>query len=145
MSIYQNVKAKQLQARKDKQHPVYVATLTTLIGESSKLSKDSHGGDPTDAEMIVTIKKFLKNISETLSHLDKNSEENLHLTTEKNQLEEFLPKQLSKEEIRLLIIGNGFDLADKKIMGSIMSFFKANHAGLYDAKLVQEVIKELQV
>ena len=53
-------------------------------------------------------------------------------------LEKFLPKMMSKEEIKAEIE----KLADKSI-GAVMKHFKTNFAGKCDMRDVQEVLKNL--
>ena len=50
----------------------------------------------------------------------------------------YLPKMLSKEEIREVILS-----LDDKSIPNVMKHFKANYNGKCDMRLVQEVLKEI--
>lgn len=137
MSLYLKVKNDQVEARKANDG-VKKNLLTTLLGEASTIAKDSHGGTPSDQEMIATMKKFMNNIDLLLSH----SPGNYQAILEKSILVRYLPKQMSEEEITKEI--KKFDLTDPKIVGIIMTHFKTNFAGTYDGKLVSDLIKKLK-
>lgn len=137
--LYKKIKEDYLDARWNKDSDK-ISLLTTLIGESSKLSKDSHGGEPTDSEMIKTVKKFINNLDELLSY----QSDNIVAKKEKSILELYLPKQMSEEDIRLALVSSGIDLSDKKSIGLVMNHFKKSYEGLYDSKLVMKVLKEIQ-
>lgn len=139
MSLFSTIKINQLEARKAN-NGVAASVLTTLLGEAGKVGKDARNGDPNDAEVIATIKKFVKNIDDLLSH----SPGNFNAILEKSILVRYLPKQLSDAEIKQIMINEKFDFADKKVIERVMTFFKTNHTGLYDAKVVTQLIKEFQ-
>ena len=71
MTILESVKKAQLQARKEKR-AVDASTLTTLIGEAEMIGKNDGNRASTDAEVVTVIKKFVKNIDETLTILSKD-------------------------------------------------------------------------
>jgi uncharacterized protein YqeY len=80
----------------------------------------------------------MKNESDNKSKINE-------LQNEIHWLRLFLPVQMTKEDISNVI--RNFiadkDLTDKRLMGSIMSHFKSNYAGLYDSKTLTEIIKEI--
>lgn len=139
MTMFLKLKNDQLEARKAK-NGIAASLLTTLIGEAAKIGKDTQNDDPTDTQVVATIKKFIKNIDELLQH----SPGNFQAISEKAILVRYLPKQIEEAEIRHILTNNGFDYSDKKVVASIMSHFKANYEGQYDAKLVSALIKEYQ-
>lgn len=139
MSLFSTIKINQLEARKAN-NGVAASVLTTLLGEAGKVGKDARNGDPNDAEVIATIKKFVKNIDDLLTH----SPGNFNAILEKSILVRYLPKQLSDAEIKQIMINEKFDFTDKKVIERVMTFFKTNHTGLYDAKVVSQLIKEFQ-
>ncbi|HET8685875.1 MAG TPA: GatB/YqeY domain-containing protein [Methanosarcina sp.] len=140
MSLFAQIKKDQLEARKSKDG-VASSLLTTLIGEAGAVGKKERNGDPTDSEVTATIKKFIKNIDELLTH----SPGNFQAISEKAILVRYLPKQLTETEIRHIIQQEKFDFTDKKVTGVVMGFFKTNYEGQYDAKIVSQLIKEFQV
>ena len=62
----------------------------------------------------------------------------LSLTNQIEVIKKYLPKLLSAEEIKEILIG----LEDKSIP-SVMRYFKTNYAGKVDMRLVQETLKSL--
>lgn len=67
MSLIEQIKAKNLEARKAKLTAV-VNVLTPLIGEAEMVGKNA-GHPVTDAEVVQMIKKFIKNLDETITAL----------------------------------------------------------------------------
>ena len=123
--------------------------LITLISEIERIGFDDGKRKTTDAEAVSVINKFIKNANVTIDLLMKNESDNKskinELQNEIHWLRLFLPVQMTKEDISNVI--RNFiadkDLTDKRLMGSIMSHFKSNYAGLYDSKTLTEIIKEI--
>jgi uncharacterized protein YqeY len=91
----------------------------------------------TAEDELKIVRKFLKNIDETLA-LDIPEETKSKLKTEKEILEHYLPKQLSREEIDKVVselVGQG------KTMKDIMPYFKEHYSGQYDGRTVSEIVK----
>ena len=109
--------------------------LSTLYAEMFTQSKS---GKPfTEEDSVKIIKKFIKNTDETLS-FDIPEDARKKYSIEKQILESYLPKQMTKEEIEKEVdrlIGEG------KVMRDIMAFFKENHSGRYDGKTVNEIVR----
>ena len=112
--------------------------LSTLYAEIFTLSKS--GKELTEDDEIKIIKKFIKNIDETLS-LEITDEQKSKLNSEKEILETYLPKQLSKEETEKIVDEM---LLQGKVMKDIMAFFKENYTGRYDGRTVSEIIRAKQ-
>lgn len=146
MSLIQQIKTAQLNARKQRK-TVVASTLTTLIGEAEMVGKNDGNRDVTDQEVIATIKKFIKNLDETIrvagDYRDGDAVD--RAWTEKEALEQFLPNQLSEDELRAamqsLITQNG--LSGPKAMGVLMKELKAGYEGLYDGAVASKLAKEL--
>jgi uncharacterized protein YqeY len=112
--------------------------LSILYSEIFTLSKS--GKELTEDDEIKIIKKFIKNIDETLS-LEITEEQKLKLSSEKEILESYLPKQLSKEEIEKIVDEM---ISQGKVMKDIMAYFKDNYAGRYDGRTVSETVRAKQ-
>jgi uncharacterized protein YqeY len=112
--------------------------LSTLYSEMFTQSKN---GKPfTEDDSIKIIKKFIKNTDETLS-FDIPEDARKKYTTEKQVLESYLPKQMSKEEIEKEVTQL---MSEGKAMKDIMAYFKENHSGIYDGKTVSDIVKAKQ-
>jgi len=112
--------------------------LSTLYAELFTLSKS--GKELTEEDEIKAIKKFIKNADETLT-LDIPDEQKIKFKSEKEILEFYLPQQLGKDEIEIIVSS----MLDKnKIMKYIMTYFKENYQGRYDGKIVNEIVRAKQ-
>ena len=144
MPLIQTIKSAQIAARK-KRDSITASLLTTLIGEAEMVGKNANR-EVTDQEVVATIKKFIKNIDETLKVLDGTGIDAVKVDVaraEKTILEQFLPKQLSEAEIRALI-SDFLDVGETRPnMGEVMKHMKSNYDGQYDGKVVSRIAGEL--
>ena len=109
--------------------------LSTLYGEMFTQSKS---GKPfTEEDEIKIIRKFIKNADETLA-LDVPEDTKAKLRIEKEILEVYLPKQLSRDEIDKIVTKM---VSQGKTVKEIMPFFKEKYQGMYDGRTVNEIIK----
>jgi uncharacterized protein YqeY len=107
--------------------------LTTLLGELEGNAKRS-GTDITDDMVIQTCKKFVAANLEVIA-LDNNVEQ---LTGENVILSGFIPKQLTEEELYVIIAA-----LKPTNLGTVMQHLKANHHGLYNGKLAANVANHI--
>ena len=112
--------------------------LSTLYAEIFTLSKS--GKELTEDDEIRIIKKFIKNIDETLA-LEITEEQKTRLNSEKEILESYLPKQLGKEETEKIVDEM---ISQGKVMKDIMAYFKENYTGRYDGRTVSEIVRAKQ-
>jgi len=111
--------------------------LSTLYSEIFTLSKS--GKELTNDDELKIIRKFMKNIDETLS-FEIPAETRSKLETEKKILTAYLPQQLGNEEIENIVKEM---VSAGKTMKEIMPYFKENYTGRYDGKTVSETVKRL--
>ena len=104
------------------------------------IENKAKGVETTDADVIGIIQKTVKELVEEAENYAKvgNTEEQQNVLAQKSAVEKFLPKMMSKEEIKAEML----TLPDKSI-GSVMKHFKQNFAGKCDMRDVQEVLKSL--
>lgn len=138
MTLLSTIRKDQLQARKDRD-AVKTKLLTTLIGEAAIIGKNDGGRETTDKEVVDVVKKFIKNIDETLK-----VRENEDLVVERSVLETYLPPQLSDEQLVDIIDRYITDLgiADMRGMGAVMGKLKQNWDGNYDGSRASGFVKE---
>jgi uncharacterized protein YqeY len=129
MALIDQIKADQLAARKERR-ALAAALLTTLLGEVGIVAKNAGRTDATDEEVIATVKKFIKN-NESIPDGARNVTSH---DAELHTLEEYLPKQLTRDELVAIKATGTF--ANK---GEWMKHLKENYAGRYDGKLASEV------
>jgi uncharacterized protein YqeY len=135
--LMENIKKDMMSAKKDKD-TLKANLLSTLYSEIFTLSKS--GKPMTEEDSVKVIKKFIKNADDTLA-LDIPAESKEKYRKEKEILESYLPKQLSKEEIDNHVTRM---LSEGKQMKDIMQYFKENYSGMYDGRAVNEAVKSKQ-
>lgn len=140
MSLLQQIKNDQLAARKAKES-VRASLLTTLLGEATAVGKNDGNRETIDAETVAVIKKFLKNISETLAHRENDQT----LIEERDILKAYLPKQLSSEELidAIQLIIDEHDLEGPRSMGVVMKELKAKYDGQFEGRVASETAKDM--
>jgi uncharacterized protein YqeY len=109
--------------------------LSTLYSEMFTQSKN--GRQMKEEDEIKIIRKFIKNADDTIA-LDVPEETKNKLRTEKEILEHYLPKQLSRDEIDKIVTEM---VSEGKTVKEIMPYFKEKYSGMYDGKTVNEIIK----
>lgn len=104
--------------------------LSTIIGELTSNAKMIDGKKVvTDDEVIAHLKKYVKNLEETLSHKEVPS-----IREELNYVATLLPKQLSEGELR--------EIWEKfSNLGEYMKHLKENYFGQYDGKVASQIAK----
>lgn len=144
MTLMQKIRVLQLEARKaGKATPS--ALYTTLLGEAAKIGKDDGNRDTTDAEVTALVKKFVKNIDETIAAISRNNGDASRQQVERQLLEALLPTQLTEEEltahITAIVAGLQSTGVDNPKMGDVMKVLKQRFDGQYDGKLASTIIK----
>jgi uncharacterized protein YqeY len=137
MSLITEIKADQITARKNRNAPM-ASLLTTLIGEAEMVGKNA-GREVLDAEVVATIKKFIKNIDETIKALGADDIRAQNAMDEKVVLEHYLPKQMTESELRAHV--EEIVLTEGLNMGKIMGVLKGRFEGRYDGKMASAVVK----
>ena len=77
--------------------------LSTLVAEAVMVGKNDGNRETTDAETVAMIKKFLKNVNETLTLMEEVGKDKTQVLREKEILESLLPKQLDEAELAKII------------------------------------------
>lgn len=139
--IIDEINKANIQAFKEKN--TTIREIISIIKSKAKLievDKRTKGEQLTDADVANLIQKLIKELAETVENYRK-----VNNTAEAEVLEEqiafcksFLPKSLSKDEIKNIIL----NLEDKSIP-AVMKHFKANYTGAVDMRDVQDVLKSL--
>jgi len=119
--------------------------LVTLYAESAKVGKDKRNGTTTDDEVIAMVKKFIANATETARYLRERNQEDTVLQREIQILTEYLPSQLDKDSLEIIIKSflTENNLSGVKAVGPTMAYLKNTYSGQYDGKMASEIIKSL--
>ena len=139
MSLLQRIKSDQVTARKEK-NAISTSLLTTLLGEASMIGKNDGNRESTDAEVIAVIKKFIKNIDESLKVKPDKV-----LPLEKMLLEGYLPQQITGTQLEMTIQGIIVSVGAESVrdMGKVMKVLKDSYDGRYDGREASTFVKEL--
>lgn len=126
-------------------YPATATLLTTLYSEAQMVGKNDGNRDTTDAEVVATIKKFVKNIDETLKNLPETDPRYEAAKMEREVLSFYLPKQMTEEDLRTAIgeIITSKNLSTPKDMGIVMKELKAEFDGQFDGKAASQLAREL--
>ena len=139
--ILEEINKANVQAFKDKN--TLVKDIISVIKSRAKLlevEKRTKGEVVTDADMSSLIQKLIKELTEAVDNYKKvsNTQEVENLQKQIDFCKAFLPKSLSKDEIKTIIL----ELEDKSVP-SVMKHFKTNYAGAVDMREVQEILKSI--
>lgn len=100
-----------------------------------------------DDKIIEIIAKETKKRKDSLGDYEKSGREDLiaQVKEEINILQEYLPKQLSKEEIQVIVkqIIEEVGATSIKDMGKVMSAAKQKIGAAADGRTINEVVKEI--
>ena len=142
MSLLHKIKDDSLAARKDRD-VIKSALLTTLYSEAAMVGKNNGNHETTDAEVIAVVKKFIKGNDEVIQNVTDQARHEIALQ-EKALLLAYLPKQLSDDELRVIVGALVETLTDRSIKqtGKIMAELKAKYSGQYDGAAASKIIKE---
>lgn len=143
MSLLQQIKTAQLSSRKARDE-IATKVLTTLIGEAEAIGKNAGNRPTTDSEVVALVKKFIKNIDETLG-LIKHPEAVAGLQREREIVSAYLPTQMSNEQLRGVIaqLSDELNAHTLRDMGKVMKALKERHDGQYDGAAASALIKEV--
>ena len=144
MSIVTAIRSTRLQALKNRE-ALKLSTLSVLLGDIE--NKFTGGEIIHDEAVIAIIKKFISNNNETIKQLEEKYataelDSISKLNKENEVLTEFLPKQLTQDEIRAILVLYINENPTTNI-GELMKFMKTQYAGLYDGSQVSNLAKEL--
>jgi uncharacterized protein len=113
-----------------------VNAIRVIMGEFPRLNKLA-GELPTDDEVLKILKGLKKNEEIVLEKLNKT--ESVYL----NVVEGYLPKMMSKEEIKAFILSSGINLKGGENVGQITGKLMKDLKGKAEGSLVKEVLTEM--
>ena len=139
--ILEQINKANVQAFKEKN--TLVKDIISIIKARAKLlevEKRVSGAVLTDNDIMQLIQKLIKELQESQENYKKvdNMQEVENLQKQIEFCKTFLPKALSKDEIKKIILA----MEDRSIP-NVMKHFKTNYAGSCDMREVQEVLKTI--
>ncbi len=139
--ILEQIKAANIEAIKTKDQTaraLYSVLLNKLKLE--EINKRQAGASLTDGDAAHILQKASKELCEERDNYAKvgNKEMAEEISKQIALVEKYLPKMLSREEIKNIILS----LSDRSVP-AVMKHFKQNYQGACDMRLVSEVLKEV--
>ena len=111
------------------------------------MAKTSPGApqELTDGDIQKIIQKLVKQRKDSADQYSAAGRPELadNELAEMAIMEEYLPKQMTEEEIRKVIMGLMVRSDVQYNMGLVMKYFKENYSGQYDGKMVSIIAKEI--
>lgn len=141
--LIEKIQADSLEARKAGETE-QARLLVTLYAEAVRVGKDDGNRATTDEEVQTVIRKFLKNIRDTLTVLPADRAEARRVAEwEKTVLEAYLPRQAGETELRAYIaeVVATLPVKSSKQMGTVMGALKQKFDGNYDGSLASTLVK----
>lgn len=114
--------------------------VSTLKGLKASLESNSKDKNPkTELQVVVQYKNMLnKSLDQYVGKFDKMKEINKEITV----VSEYLPKEMTKDEVLSLINEVKSKLGDKANMGVIMKTLKPKTEGRFNGKELSLLVKE---
>lgn len=140
MELKAQINSDFIQAMKDKNEKVKM-TLRMLKSKITEAEKKSGSVDLTDAQIVAIIGTYGKQLNDTINQAPGTA----LATSSQAELEiiaKYLPKQMTEDEIREKVMLTLDINNPKQTLGIVMSFFKTNYAGQYDAKVLKSIVDE---
>lgn len=141
MSLLETIRTDALEARKNSD-PVAKNLLITLLSEAEMVGKNAGNRESTDEETTVVIRKFLKNINETLApERVLAGSYRLKLEVERDILNRYVPQELTRDALRAAIlaeVGTGLTVKDT---GRVKAVLEAKYPGQVSGKVLSDVLK----
>ncbi len=139
--IIEEIKKANIQALKDRDQNLR-SVYSVLINKHMQavVNARANGSEVTDVDMVKIIQKTIKELDEEAENYKKvgNMTEYENIGLQKQAIEKYLPKMLSEDEIRAIIM-----TLDDKTVPSVMRHFKTNYNGKCEMKTVSDVLKSL--
>ena len=124
-------------------------TLRLIISaiKDLKIAKKHREGNLKDPDVIVILKKMVKQRNDSCEAYKKAGREDL-LKNEKREIEvinQFLPKQLGEEETKKICSEaiKKVDAKSMRDMGKVMGILKSNHGNVLDFSEVSKILKDI--
>lgn len=137
--IEEQIKKSNIEAMKNKDtvaRGFYSVIMNKVLLE--KIAKGDRNQMLPDADMSNILQKTIKELNDEKVNYEKvgNAEEVSRISRQIEIASSYLPKMLSREEIKSII-----DSLEDKSVPTVMKHFKANFNGQVDMRLVQEILK----
>ena len=146
MSLLQEIKEDQKNSRFQRD-VIRSNLLTTLYSEAAMVGFNDGRRESTDAEVMATIKKFVKNLTESLQAAKGSESMEAVMNREMEILVSYLPTQLSEAQLTDIIsnIVTAMESPSAKDMGKVMTILKQQYDGQFDGKVASQLVKNILI
>lgn len=144
MTIVTQLTADTLQARKDRSPDATL--LVTMGSDIASLAKNDGNRQPTDADAVKVLRKFLGGMQETLD-LTKDAGRRAEISRQMGVLQAYLPDQLEGPELEAAIDAAAAQAGVEvtlRNLSAILQVMSQNHPSRVDGKAVSVVVKNRQ-
>ena len=111
------------------------------------IGKNVGNRSPSDDEVTLIIKKFVKNLDENLRLAEKNEDIDRYdsAEAEKSVLVDYLPKQLNEQELTDVInqLISEWPISISFGIGNLLSRLKLKYNGCYDGAMAAKLVKDI--
>ncbi len=129
-----------------KQRDKFKANVISMAKAAVLMVEKSGAGEVDDSKVIEILAKEVKQRRDSLVEFDKGNRQDLvdQTKAEIEILLQYLPQQLTEEEIRKIVLESAEKLGTSSIkdMGKLMSDVRPKVNGRADGKVVSQIVKE---
>lgn len=129
-----------------KQRDKFKANVISMAKAAVLMVEKSGAGEVDDSKVIEILAKEVKQRRDSLVEFDKGNRQDLvdQTKAEIEILLQYLPQQLTEEEIRKIVLESAEKLGTSSIkdMGKLMAYVRPKVNGRADGKVVSQIVKE---
>ena len=133
--IFDQLKKKRVELMKAKDKVTLEMYKMLLSAIKNKVIND--GVEETDEVVIAVIQSELKTREKSLQDYAGRDDLIAETQAEIEEYSQYLPKQLTEDEIKEIVAG----MEDSSNLGAVMGYFKANYAGQVNMGLVSKIAR----
>ena len=141
--LLEKIKHKLKEAMKNSEKSTVLA-IRNILEKIKKIQVDT-GKELSESEIINVINKYAKQLKDSIDQFEKGGRTDLveKETEELKIIEQFLPEQLSKEELSIIVqkVIQELGATDLSKMGLVMKTVLEKTAGKADGKLISELVR----
>tara|TARA_Y100001960_G_scaffold87950_1_gene94281 strand:- start:193 stop:633 length:441 start_codon:yes stop_codon:yes gene_type:complete len=142
--LLEEIKEKLKEAMKNSDKSTVLA-IRNILEKIKKIQVDT-GKELNESEIINVINKYAKQLKDSIDQFQKGGRTDLveKETDELKIIQQFLPEQLSKEELDIIVQNTIKELGaiDLSKMGLVMKTVLDKTAGQADGKLISQLVRE---
>ncbi|WP_017414423.1 MULTISPECIES: GatB/YqeY domain-containing protein [Clostridium] len=129
-----------------KQKEKFKASVISMAKAAILMAEKADGSSLNDDQIIEVLAKEVKQRRDAMQEFEKGNRQDLvdSAVAEIEILLEYLPKQLTEDEVRQIVVESAEKLGanSMKDMGKIMSDIRPKVNGRADGKIVSQIVKE---